>query len=70
MSKYAQYSHKKVIVSEVLDYLDEFKEEVQKSIYRVQSSDNPSGVMYQVGKLQGIDIVLKRLENQFGVQDT
>lgn len=68
MSNYGEYTHIKVVLSDVLTELDELGVSATRSLLRVDENATAESLKQLVGEIQGINRARIKIENVFGAQ--
>lgn len=63
---YTEYSHIKVYLSEVLQELEDAEKDMTRSLLRVDPSSTEEEAKQLIGRIQGFNMALKKLERTFG----
>ena len=66
MGFYDKYSTKRVALSDVLGCLEELQDGIQQAILRTPLDHTDGSVVQLIGRLQGVNQALKRVEAEFG----
>lgn len=65
-NNFGEYSHIKVILSEVLDELEGFEKEMTRSLLRVDKEATEDSAKQLIGQIQGVHKARTKLEVTFG----
>lgn len=68
MSKYEEFSSVKVVLEDVLEYLDELRETVASKVLRGDSEATDAAIRQWIGEVHGLDLVIARLQLNFGAE--
>lgn len=66
MADYAEYSHIRVYLSEILAELEDAESDLTRTLLRVDVEATEEAAKQLIGRIQGFNMARKKLERTFG----